>query len=193
MRMPGAKDRYQKAELSMSLPFPPPCSVSQRGCLSCHSLAWHPEVLAPAWLSSPSVLAAGDIPTLSPLGLGILVLAGKSIQASGPVLCHHLSGGQSVPRMGQMPGQWAPACISPGPEQHGVQRYRGPVAPHAAHPCSSQYGSTHQLAPLAAPIQAHGYWDPEIGSGSARAEMGAVPESGQDRATGGVGPPSTLL
>lgn len=82
MRMPRAKGRYQRAELSKSLPFPPPCSVWQRGCLSCHSLAWHPEVLAPAWLSSPSVLAAGDSPALPPLGLGILVLAGKPIQTS---------------------------------------------------------------------------------------------------------------
>lgn len=72
MRMPQAKSGYQRAELSKSQPFPPPCGVTLRGCLGCWSLTRDPGVLAPAQLPSPCASAAGDIPELSPLGLGIL-------------------------------------------------------------------------------------------------------------------------
>ena len=57
--MPQAKSGYQRAELSKSRPFPPPCSVTLRGCLGCQSLAGDPGVLAPAQLPSPNVLARG--------------------------------------------------------------------------------------------------------------------------------------
>lgn len=72
MRMPQAKSGYQRAELSKSQPFPPPCSVTLRGCLGCWSLTRDSGVLAPAQLPSPSASAGGDIPELSPPGPGIL-------------------------------------------------------------------------------------------------------------------------
>lgn len=116
MRMPRAKSGYQRAELSKSWPFPPPRSAVLRGCLRCRSLAGDSGVLAPARLPSPIVLAGETSPALSPLGLGILVPDGKPIQPSRTVVGHDVCGGRDVPSMGWMPGQWAPACISPRPE-----------------------------------------------------------------------------
>jgi len=179
MRTPRAKSGYQRAELCEPRPFPPPCSAALRGRLSCGSPAEDPGVLAPALLPCPSVLAGGTSPALSPPGLGILVLARKPIQPSCPVVGHHVSCGQGVCSMGRVPGQRAPACINPRPEQQGVQRCMGPVVLHAAHPCRGQHTGTHEPAPLGTHIRAHGCWDPGTGSGSAWAELDAVHGSSQ--------------
>lgn len=177
MRMPQAKSGYQRAECSKSQPFPPSCSAALRGYLSCRSLARDPGVLAPAPLPSPSVSARGDIPsTLTPRPGD----PGPSWEAHPAFMSCHVSGGQDVPSKGWISGQQAPACISPGPEQYGVQRLMRPVAPHATHPCRGQHGGTHQPALLGHVFKPkYGCWDPGTGSGSAWAELDAVPGSSQ--------------
>lgn len=103
---------------------------------------WRPGSPGSSSTAQTQCVSCGDIPALSPPGLRILVLAGKFIQLSGPVLGHHFSSGQGLPMMGQMPGQQAPIHFSPGPQCHGLQRHVGTVAPCTAHLCRAQHGDT---------------------------------------------------
>lgn len=148
---------------------------------------WGPRSPGSSSTAQLQCVTCRDIPALSPPGLRILVPAGKLIQPSGPVLGHHISSGQGVPRTGQMPGQQAPTHFSPGPEHHGLQRHPGPAAPprwsyvqgpacgHVRQDC---LGDT--LAPMAAGSQ-------EQGLVLAWTELGVVLGRGQDRAGRGVG------
>lgn len=126
---------------------------------------WRPGSPGSSSTSQTQCVSCGDIPTPSPLGLRILVLAGKLIQLSGPVLGHHISSGQGLSMMGQMPGQQAPIHFSPGPQCHGLQRHVGTFAP-ALLICAGPSMGTHQAALFGRHIGAHGCWESGTGSGS---------------------------